>query len=94
MTTKLNSRKFVVWLVQTLISVVVIGFCFFMVIKNPTASPDSIFKLIELAMGYFALISGIYLGVNIGQKIGLAYAPIKLDEEPEENTETEKETSK
>lgn len=70
---KLNSRKFVVWITWLIIAIAVIVFCTVVMIvtKNIT---ESLTSLIEKTLGWFFAVSMMYLGVNAGQKVGLALA--------------------
>lgn len=68
---KMNSRKFIVWVVWALltIAVLVIGTIVMLVTKS---YPETITDLIELVLGFFFYISLVYLGVNGIQKVGFA----------------------
>lgn len=61
---KTASRKFAVWLVWLALTIGVLIYAF---IKN-----DS--KLLSQLVEYFFYISMMYLGMNVGQKIGFAAA--------------------
>lgn len=68
---KLNSRKFLVWITWAVISVVTlaIGVITMVVTKS---FPTTVVDLVKLTMGYFFYISLVYLGVNGIQKVGFA----------------------
>lgn len=68
---KLQSRKFVVWLVWCIIAIVnlVIDAIIIIVTKNVTAEMMS---LTEKVLGWFFAVSMMYLGMNAGQKVGFA----------------------
>ena len=84
-TKKTDSRKFVVWLVWLIITVLVIAFCAaIMIITKQFA--DNLVGLIEKSLSWFFAISMMYLGVNVGQKVGLAFAD-KISKQAEETVE-------
>lgn len=70
---KTQSRKFVVWLVWLIVSValIVVALVTMLVTKS---FPDNIVDLIKTVITYFFAISMMYLGMNVGQKIGLSFA--------------------
>lgn len=70
-TNKLQSRKFVVWLVWTILSCLILVICGAVVLITKSA-PDSIMTLIEKVITSYLAVSLIYLGVNAGQKVGFA----------------------
>lgn len=61
---KLSSRKFVVWLIWLILTIAVVVYTFI------TQETDLLHKALE---SFFA-ISMMYLGMNVGQKIGFAFA--------------------
>lgn len=61
---KLSSRKFVVWLIWLILTIAVVVYTFI------TRETDLLHKALE---SFFA-ISMMYLGMNVGQKIGFAFA--------------------
>ena len=69
--TKLTSRKFIVWLTWIIISFVTLIVCVVMMIVNHSL-PDSLIELVKDVLKYLFSISMMYLGVNVGQKIGFA----------------------
>lgn len=77
---KLSSRKFVVWLVWLIITSLLIAFCAIVAIATQDAQNNAI-SLLETIIGYFFAISMMYLGVNVGQKIGLSFGQ-KYTEKP------------
>lgn len=72
-TKKTDSRKFVVWLVWLIITILVIAWCGLVMIITKQIQ-DQLVGLIEKALSYFFAVSMMYLGVNVGQKVGLAFA--------------------
>lgn len=86
-TKKTDSRKFVVWLVWLIITVLVIAYCIVISIITKTIT-EQVTSLILKTLGWFFAISMMYLGVNVGQKVGLAFAD-KLMPKEESNIETE-----
>ena len=84
-TKKTDSRKFVVWLVWLIITILVIAWCALVMIITKQIQ-DLLINLVEKALSYFFAVSMMYLGVNVGQKVGLAFAEKLLPktEEPEE----------
>ena len=88
---KTDSRKFVVWVVWLIITLLVIAFCAAVMIITKQFA-DNMVSLIEKALSWFFAISMMYLGVNVGQKVGLAFAD-KLMPKEESNIE-EKENEK
>lgn len=84
---KTDSRKFVVWLVWLIVSLVVIALCVTIIIITKDTS-DSMVNLIEKILSYFFAVSMMYLGVNVGQKIGFSIAEA-LSSHTEQNVESE-----
>lgn len=72
-TKKTNSRKFVVWIVWLVLSVAAIGFGIVVAIMSK-AMGDTMVKLIESVLYWFFAISMMYLGMNVGQKVGISFA--------------------
>ena len=87
-TKKTDSRKFVVWVVWLIITLLVIAFCAAVMIITKQFA-DNMVSLIEKALSWFFAISMMYLGVNVGQKVGLAFAD-KLMPKEESIEEEEK----
>lgn len=83
-TKKMTSRKFIVWIVWLVLSVLLVAFCITITFITKSSSDNSI-SLLEKILGYFFAISMMYLGMNVGQKVGLSFA-----EKPSEKTEDEK----
>ena len=82
---KTDSRKFVVWIVWLIVTLLVIAFCAAtMIITKKFA--DNLVGLIEKSLSWFFAISMMYLGVNVGQKVGLAFAD-KISKQVEETVE-------
>lgn len=84
-TKKTDSRKFVVWLVWLIITILVIAWCGLVMIITKQIQ-DQLVGLIEKALSYFFAVSMMYLGVNVGQKVGLAFAD-KISKQAEETVE-------
>lgn len=70
---KKNSRKFLVWVVWGFVTLVVIAYAVAIAIITKQIA-DSAVNLVEKSLGYFFGVSMLYLGVNAGQKVGLAFA--------------------
>lgn len=68
---KFQSRKFVVWVIWLIISLLIIGFCTVVMIVTKQII-DSMTGLINTTIGYFFAVSMMYLGMNVGQKVGMA----------------------
>ena len=88
-TKKTDSRKFVVWIVWLIITILVIAFCAITMIVTKKIT-DNLVGLIEKVLGWFFAISMMYLGVNVGQKVGLAFANKLLLKEESSIEEEEK----
>ena len=84
---KTDSRKFVVWVVWLIIAILVIAFCALVMIMTHQIV-EGLVNLIEKTIAYFFAISMMYLGVNVGQKVGLAFAD-KIMSKEESNIEDE-----
>lgn len=82
---KTDSRKFVVWLTWLVITVLVIIWCAVIMIATKQIV-DSLVSLAEKTLAWFFAISMMYLGVNVGQKVGLAFAE-KLLKQEDDNDE-------
>ncbi len=82
---KTDSRKFVVWLIWLIITVLVIAWCALVMIITKQIQ-EQLIGLVEKALSYFFAISMMYLGVNVGQKVGLAFAD-KISKQAEETVE-------
>ncbi len=80
---KTDSRKFVVWLIWLIITILVIAWCALVMIITKQIQ-DQLIGLIEKALAYFFAVSMMYLGVNVGQKVGLAFAEKLLNKEEED----------
>ena len=79
-TKKTDSRKFVVWLTWLVITILVIAWCAVVMIVTKQIV-DSLVSLAEKTLAWFFAISMMYLGVNVGQKVGLAFAEKLLKQE-------------
>lgn len=87
-TKKTDSRKFVVWLTWLIISLLVIVWCgIVMIITKQLA--ENLITLIEKVLAWFFAISMMYLGVNVGQKVGLAFAEKFMKEEIEDDEDSD-----
>ena len=82
---KTDSRKFVVWIVWLIVTLLVIAFCAAVMIITKKFA-DNLVDLIEKSLSWFFAISMMYLGVNVGQKVGLAFAD-KISKQAEETVE-------
>ena len=85
-TNKLKSRKFVVWLVWLTMSVLILAFCAIVIFKTEPGEDALVpfFGLIEKVLRWFFALSMMYLGVNVGQKIGFALTDVlaeKIEDE-------------
>lgn len=84
-TKKTDSRKFIVWIVWLFVTLGVIAFCVAVMIITKKFA-DNLVGLIEKSLSWFFAISMMYLGVNVGQKVGLAFAD-KISKQVEETVE-------
>ena len=84
---KMESRKFIVWIVWLIITILVIVWCALVMIITKQIQ-EQFGGLVEKALTYFFAVSMMYLGVNVGQKVGLAFAD-KLVPKEESNIEVE-----
>lgn len=87
-TKKTDSRKFVVWIVWLIVTLAVIAWCTVVIIATKQIA-DSIVSLAEKILSYFFAVSMMYLGVNVGQKMGLAFADALTTKYESEKGETE-----
>ena len=87
-TKKTDSRKFVVWLTWLVITILVIAWCAVVMIATKQIV-DSLVSLAEKTLAWFFAISMMYLGVNVGQKVGLAFADKLIPKETEEEDKDE-----
>ena len=83
---KLQSRKFVVWLVWCIIAItnLVIDVIIVIVTRNITAEMMS---LTEKVLGWFFAVSMMYLGMNAGQKVGFAISDAMAAKKESEEVE-------
>lgn len=72
-TKKLDSRKFIVWLTWLIVTILIVAWCTIVMIITKQFA-DTMVSLIEKVICYFFAISMMYLGVNVGQKVGFAFA--------------------
>ena len=72
-TKKTDSRKFLVWLTWLIITLLVIAWCAVVMIITKQIV-DSLVSLAEKALSWFFAVSMMYLGMNVGQKMGFAFA--------------------
>lgn len=82
---KLKSRKFAVWLVWLVLTVIILLFCALVMIITKEIT-ESMTSLIEKTLSWFFAISMMYLGVNAGQKAAFAIGDA-LGTKKETNTE-------
>jgi uncharacterized protein YacL len=86
-----TSRKFVVWIVFGILTALVSALIVVDIIVTKSIS-ESMGDLLKTSLTYFFWISLAYLGVNVGQKIGLNLTDKKVEEttsESEVSTESE-----
>ena len=84
---KTDSRKFIVWLSWLIISVTVLVLGIIAVVITSTRG-EGVVELIEKVLEWFFAVSMMYLGMNVGQKLGYAFADSLLyNKEKEENNE-------
>lgn len=69
--TKLKSRKFIVWMVWLVLTVLILAFSIGVMIVTKTM-PETLTGLIEKELGWFFAVSMMYLGMNAGQKTAFA----------------------
>lgn len=70
---KTDSRKFIVWIVWLIITILVIAWCALVMIITKQIQ-EQLIGLVEKVLSWFFAISMMYLGVNVGQKGALAFA--------------------
>ena len=70
---KRDSRKFVVWMVWFFITILVIAWCAAVMIITKQIE-QSMVTLTEKVLSFFFAVSMMYLGMNVGQKMGFAFA--------------------
>lgn len=92
-TKKTDSRKFVVWIVWLVLSIAAIGFGIVVAVMSKTMG-DTMVGLVEEVLYWFFAISMMYLGMNVGQKVGISLSDNlgalinkPKTKEKEENTE-------
>lgn len=83
---KLKSRKFSVWIVWLILTLCVIIFCAVCMIVSKTMS-DSLTGLIEKVLGWFFAVSMMYLGMNVGQKVGFSISDALKNKKETEGAE-------
>ena len=69
--TKLKSRKFIVWIVWLVLTVLILVLSIGIMIVTQTM-PETLTELIEKELGWFFAVSMMYLGMNAGQKAAFA----------------------
>lgn len=70
---KLESRKFVVWLVWCIIAVVIVLYSIAVVVITKDFT-ETLGTMLEKVLGWFFGVSMLYIGANAGQKVGFAFA--------------------
>ena len=70
---KTDRRKFVVWVTWLIISLFVIIWCAVVMIITKELA-DGLVSLIEKVLSWFFAVSMMYLGMNVSQKLGFAFA--------------------
>ena len=86
---KTDSRKFLVWIIWLIVALVIIAWATVVMIITKQVA-DGLVSLVEKVLAYFFAISMMYLGVNVGQKIGFAFADalsFKYESEKEVDSE-------
>ena len=89
-TKKTDSRKFVVWITWLVITILVIAWCAVVMIVTKEIV-EGLVNLIEKTLACFFAISMMYLVVNVGQKVGLAFADKLMPKEESDIEEEENE---
>lgn len=79
--TKLKSRKFIVWTVWLVLTVLILAFSIGVMIVTKTM-PETLTGLIEKELGWFFAVSMMYLGMNAGQKAAFALSDAIRPETP------------
>ena len=79
---KLESRKFVVWLVWCIIAILILAYCVAVVVITRDFT-STLGSLVEKVLGWFFGISMMYIGANAGQKVGLSFADAMSDKKVE-----------
>lgn len=69
---KRDSRKFVVWMVWVFVTLFVVAWCAAVMIITKQIE-ESLVTLAEKVLNYFFAVSMMYLGMNVGQKMGYAF---------------------
>lgn len=85
---KVDSRKFVVWITWLVVTLVVVAWCTVVMIMTKQIV-DSLVALAEKTLAWFFAISMMYLGVNVGQKMGFAFADALTAKYEKDNEEKE-----
>ena len=87
MSDKLQSRKFMVWIIWLTITIIVAAMAVISMIVMKQV-PDNLVELFEKVLGWFFGITMMYLGVNVVQKGAFAIADVFANkkEEPDEDT--------
>lgn len=83
---KTSSRKFLVWLTWLVVAVLsmIVAVVVLAITKN---LPDSMIDIIKTVLSYLFYVSMMYLGVNAGQKIGVAVSDAMSTKKEEEEAE-------
>lgn len=79
---KLQSRKFLVWIVWLLLSAVTLAISIIVMIVTKNF-PETIIDLLKLVLENFFYISALYLGANCFQKVGFAISDALSNKEAE-----------
>lgn len=75
MTDKLSSRKFLVWLVWGIITLINLVADVIIIIATKNITSEMI-SLTSQVLGWFFAISMMYLGMNVSQKVGLSLSDV------------------
>lgn len=70
---KLKSRKFAVWITWLVITVVILAYCIIIAFVSKEMITSAV-TLLEKVLSWFFAVSMMYLGMNVGQKVGLSVA--------------------
>lgn len=68
---KLQSRKFLVWFVWLILSMITLSISIVTMIVTKSF-PETVVDLLKAVLQYFFYVSALYLGVNGIQKVGFA----------------------
>lgn len=84
---KTDSRKFVVWVTWLIISIFILAWCAIVMFVTKEMA-DGLVNLIEKVLSWFFAVSMMYLGMNVSQKLGFAFAEKIINKKEEEKNES------